>query len=398
MKIGVWLNNNMMPQEGGAYTYIHALVKLLDVENFEGVEIEFLTYAKLKTEHSLQKPVIYLNSYFSPFTFFLKLSRKLFSKKSTLYRLLTHQIDKAALKILKAKSIDYVYYLNQAEKEIKLAPFIATNWDIAHLSLKEFPEFTDKGQLEKREKWYNEEIKKASLIAVESEAGKNEMLKFLKIPDEKIAVIPFFVNQSKKDLSSVAVNNLLSKLNISTNEYFYYPAQYWKHKNHSTLLKGFAQYSKTHSKKLVFSGADKGELDNIKQEIGALKLSEKVICLNFVSEQEKEILLQNCFCLVMPSFLGPTNLPPLEALEYDIHCICSNLAGHIEMLENCALYFNPNSTEEILVALTKITDEKVRAALDKNRVYLKTKSAFTYHNAKNAIQKMFMTLKTTSTP
>lgn len=385
----------MLPQEGGAYTYIHSLVKLLDEERFEGTDIVFITYKKSSHPVNLNKEVIYLNEHFTKPTFFLKLARKILKNSKPANAYLSGLINRRVSKLIAGFEIDYVYYLNQAQRELEGVPFIATNWDIAHLSLSTFAEFSENGQLEKRKQWYNTELKKAALIAVESEAGKEELIRYLQIAPGKIMVVPFFIRKQTASIPTGAAQAVLKNYGLETAGYFYYPAQYWKHKNHITLIKAFKIFRNTDTQhiKLVLSGSDKGELPAIRQHIAELDLTSEVLCLGFIPEMEKETLLSNALSLVMPTFLGPTNLPPLEALEYNVPAVCSDLAGHKEMLEDSALYFDPSSSEELSQALVLVSQPAVRRDLKHKIRLVKESSAFNYTSARNALQHVFTNLQ-----
>lgn len=395
MKIGVWLNNDMLPQEGGAYTYIHSLVKLLDEERFEGTDIVFLTYKKQSHPVTLNKEVIYLNEHFTKPTFFLKLIRRIVRNSKPANACLSRLIGRRVAKLIAGFGIEYVYYLNQAQRELGDVPFIATNWDIAHLSLSTFSEFSENGQLEKRKQWYNTDLKKATLIAVESEAGKEELIRYLHIASDKIVVVPFFVRKQTASIAAENAQTVLKSYGLETEGYFYYPAQYWKHKNHLALINAFKIFRDRDGQniKLVLSGSDKGELAAIKQSITELALTDQVLCLGFIPETEKETLLSNALSLVMPTFLGPTNLPPLEALEYNVPSVCSDLAGHKEMLGDSALYFNPSSPEELSEALFLVSQPALRKELKYRIGLIKKASVFNYTCARSALQHLFTNLQ-----
>lgn len=396
MKVGVWLNNDMLPQEGGAYTYIHSLVKLLDEERFEGTDIVFLTYKKQVHPVNLNKEVIYLNEHFTKPTFFFKLIRKILKNSKPANTYLSNLINKHTSKLIAGLGIDYIYYLNQAQRELEGVPFVATNWDIAHLSLSTFSEFSENGQLEKRKQWYDTDLKKATLIAVESEAGKEELIRYLQIDAAKIVVVPFFIRKQAVTISLEVAQTVLEHYALEKERYFYYPAQYWKHKNHRTLITAFKTFYDTGKQtiKLVLSGSDKGELSAIRQQIAELALTDQVLCLGFIPEIEKEILLSNALSLVMPTFLGPTNLPPLEAMEYNVPVVCSGLAGHKEMLGDSALYFDPSSSDELSQALLQMNQpeerNRLKQAIDKE----KKTSIFNYTSASNALQHLMTCLET----
>ena len=74
----------------------------------------------------------------------------------------------------------------------------------------------------------------------------------------------------------------------------------------------------------------------------------------------------------MPTLLGPTNMPLLEAACLDCPVICSDLEGHREMLGDYALYFNPYSPEDISFTLGSFLSTKAKNYLNKKSLIIHT--------------------------
>ena len=81
-------------------------------------------------------------------------------------------------------------------------------------------------------------------------------------------------------------------------------------------------------------------------------------------EQVSE-LYENAMALLMPTYFGPTNYPPLEAWAYGIPLIYS---VHLEeQAMDAAIYCDPDSVESIADCMLKIqTDVNLRSDLIKN--------------------------------
>jgi glycosyltransferase involved in cell wall biosynthesis len=62
------------------------------------------------------------------------------------------------------------------------------------------------------------------------------------------------------------------------------------------------------------TGADKGVGDKILSSAKTHGVKASVIDLGFVDDHLLTHLMKTAVCVVMPSYLGPTNIPPLEAL------------------------------------------------------------------------------------
>jgi glycosyltransferase involved in cell wall biosynthesis len=56
----------------------------------------------------------------------------------------------------------------------------------------------------------------------------------------------------------------------------------------------------------------------------------------------------------MPTFFGPTNIPPLEAFELGCPVATSRIYGVPEQLGDAALLFDPHSIEEIHDCLVRL--------------------------------------------
>ena len=109
------------------------------------------------------------------------------------------------------------------------------------------------------------------------------------------------------------------------------------------------------------SGADKGNLTYIKEVIKQNHLENNVVFTGFVSDEAIYTFYRNAIALVMPTYLGPTNMPLLEAYYLGCPVVCSNLAGHKEQMGDKAIYFDARNAEEIaykMIAAIEIGEAK----------------------------------------
>ena len=82
----------------------------------------------------------------------------------------------------------------------------------------------------------------------------------------------------------------------------------------------------------------------------------------------------------MPTYLGPTNIPLLEAREFDCPILCSNLTGHKEILGPAAIYFPPDNVEKISEAMRLVLNEELNFVHLQNAFRKRTRSKFTPKN------------------
>jgi glycosyltransferase involved in cell wall biosynthesis len=273
------------------------------------------------------------------------------------------------------KKVDLVEYLKKEKVDLILLsqphteiipeyPFVAFNWDLAHITTYNFPEI--KRSLTIRQEWYENTLPKALSIFVESNAGKKELINYLNIPDFKIKIVPLFPSTViDTELSDTQEIEILDQLQLNKHFYFFYPAQFWALKNHITLVKAFKKINELYPNyKLVFTGSDKGNLSHVKQKIKELELEHTIKHLGFVEYETLKTLYQNAKALVFPTLLGPTNIPILEAIHLNCPVICSNFEGHKEQLQEAALYCNPLDEADIFNKMESlILDENLRLEL-----------------------------------
>ena len=138
-------------------------------------------------------------------------------------------------------------------------------------------------------------------------------------------------------------------------KYLIYPAQYWAHKNHKKLLLAMQILKKKFNNiKLILIGHKKKNFKQINTLASKLGLENNVLFLGFVSDKEKASLIANARALINPSFLGPTNIPQLEAFNYHCPVILSNVFASKEQCSNKVLYFDPYFEESIATSIEKI--------------------------------------------
>ena len=108
-------------------------------------------------------------------------------------------------------------------------------------------------------------------------------------------------------------------------KYIFYPAQFWKHKNHINLIKAIRiLQTELEDIQLVLVGSEKNNYQEVKRVIRDNGLERYVTTLGFVSDGKMVYLYKHAVGMVMPTYFGPTNLPPLEAMALGCPVAVSN--------------------------------------------------------------------------
>jgi glycosyltransferase involved in cell wall biosynthesis len=339
------VTQELSPSTGGGYSFTSTILnEILASRNNSNFEVKIFTTKSSKSHNnSVQKfaEEKLKNSLIFRFYWIVPSLSYFFMKNLGLY------------KKLKKQNIDFVFFLGVGAIPLDI-PYGMVVWDLQHRTHPWFPE-VNAGTI-----WQNREISstivttKASLIVVGTPTGKDQVQHFYRIDPSKIKIIPHPVTSS-------FVNRPL--LNIQSAESlfkFIYPAQFWAHKNHKLLLEASKVLLSSGVSNFQFRliGGDKGNLQYIKNLVQEFGLQKHVIFLGFVSDTELASEYENATALVYPSFSGPENLPPLEAMQCNLPVIIANYEGAYEQLGEAALYFNPFNSRELADQIIKLIGSK----------------------------------------
>jgi glycosyltransferase involved in cell wall biosynthesis len=247
-------------------------------------------------------------------------------------------------KLLQESGIKVLWSLEPMSFPVEI-PYINTVWDIAHRTSPYFPEVSSGTEWTKREKNNSRAIQQAYLNVVGTEVGAQELCRAYGISMERILINPFPVlNFEINQVKSVRKSGM-----------FFYPAQFWPHKNHVTLLVAMRILKDliTSPIQLILTGSDKGNLPHVQSLINSLGLNQEVKIEGFVSRQRITELYSQCGLFVFPSLIGPDNLPPLEAIAAGAPLLISRIPGHVEQIGDAAKYFDPLDPYELADAMKK---------------------------------------------
>ncbi len=248
--------------------------------------------------------------------------------------------------------------------------YLFTVWDLSHRDEPDFPEVRANGEFERREQIYQHALKKATGIVVDSAGGRDNVIRRYGIDEDRVHVIPF----------SPAVGTMLSEEELSQPEryvdikakyslscdYVYYPAQFWPHKNHVYLLRGLRSLEDRFGIKVgaIFSGRDFGNMAHVRAVASDLGLSDRIRFAGFVPDVELPCLYRQSIALAMPTYFGPTNLPPYEAFQLGVPVLYSDLVNLRDQVGDAGLLVDLLKPETMANALHKlIIDPELKKVL-----------------------------------
>lgn len=237
-------------------------------------------------------------------------------------------------------------------------PLVVTIHDLSYFY---FPdEFLEKDYF-KLISWTEYSVNKAQKIISVSKSTKKDIMKFYKIPDEKIQVI-YNGFEKTVDVSNTPDENFLIMNDLTAKKYILYVGTIQPRKNITTLIKAFAKFHQLYPDfKLVITGKKGWLYKDIFAEAQKQQVENSIIFTGFVPDNDVALLYKHAFCLVSPSLYEGFGLPLLEAMSFGCPVISSHSSSLPEIGGDACLYFDATDEKDLLEDLKLLaTDQKIR--------------------------------------
>lgn len=233
---------------------------------------------------------------------------------------------------------------------------LVTIHDLTHLVYPEFLPFKLVHYYFKFIFWFVS--KRADKIITVSESTKRDLLRFYKMDESKITVIPLGVGKEFVKKSPIEIDYLYDKFNIPRNKkILLYVGNLLPHKNLNKLLEGFSQMHGRENCRLVLVGKafDGRSKATCEKELG---IEEFTIHAGMVSQEDLVNFYNLADLFVLPSLYEGFGLPVLESLACGTPVVCSNTSSLPEVGGKVAKYFDPEDASSIARALENSIDDK----------------------------------------
>jgi glycosyltransferase involved in cell wall biosynthesis len=188
-------------------------------------------------------------------------------------------------------------------------------------------------------------IKGSKNIITVSDFSLMEISKYYNLDPKKISVVYNSVTNEIKKIKNTSTGRSKDYLLAVSSQNF--------HKNFHTLIQAFSNYTGNLNLKII---GDKAQAFSGVENICS---DERIQFLGRVSDEELSALYTNAFGFIFPSLYEGFGIPPLEAQYCGCPVISSNRASMPEVLGDSVLYFNPESKDEIILAILEIENNKI---------------------------------------
>jgi glycosyltransferase involved in cell wall biosynthesis len=281
-----------------------------------------------------------------------------FKGKKRLFNFLNELYSIFLLKFTHYDIFHPTYYSVYFLKFVKLKPFILTIHDMTH---ERFPHyFTENDNTIKHKKLL---ANLASRVIVVSENTKRDVIEILKIPENKIDVIYHGNSFEKVNLDEEIINKIPEK-------YILYVGGRCTYKNFINFMHALVD-SLLGDNKLYLICAGGGKFTN--EELNLFENFNISYQIQHYSATDEELksLYKNSLFFVFPSFYEGFGIPLLEAMECKTAILCSNSSCFPEIVDNCALTFDPSSIEDIKIKIDFALNNKLEIYIENGTERLK---------------------------
>ena len=301
---------------GGSYHQSKKIFKILS--EFKGFTFKLLTInSQKKISKKYDDKKIYYEINFIDQLFFLFYSSKLI--KSLLKKF---NIKSRFEKFLKKNKIDLVFFLGCSRLSLfcNNIDYVTYIYEFHHLSRPDLPEYKGWSDFDFREELLDTNVKKSISLIVDTQKKGTDLIKYYNCFEDKINVIPLTtsITELKSETEAQSSNQVIDYIK-KNKKYFFYPAQYWSHKNHYYILRTLQLLKKNHNQSIqfVFTGHKKNNFNFLVNKMNEFGLVNQITFFEYLNDEDIKNLYTNCKGVVMPSLVGYSSLPLYEAFYFE---------------------------------------------------------------------------------
>lgn len=185
------------------------------------------------------------------------------------------------------------------------------------------------------------------IIAI-SESTKHEIMKYYKVPEDKIRVVYYGIDHDIfKPIEAVSLIEAAKQRYGIEDDFIIYAGIINVRKNITRLLQAFSLLKKEHKfpHKLVLAGEESEVHPDVSLLLEQLDLRDEVLCIGFVPQDDLPLLYNGAELLIYPSLYEGFGLPLLEAMACGTPVITSNISSMAEVAGDAGLLVDPYNVD-----------------------------------------------------
>jgi Glycosyltransferase len=219
-------------------------------------------------------------------------------------------------------------------------------------------------------------LKGMDLLLAISKSAKEDAVRLLGIPEEKIIVVYAGIDEEFKKLKNINKEKIKEDYKIKDKFILFAGGIDFK-KNIEGVIKAFSKADKNITKNYQLIIAGKAAPDLIAHymnEAAQAGLEEKVSCTGFISKEDLISLYNMAEALIFPSLYEGFGLPVIEAMACGTKVITSNCSSLKEIAEGHAVLVDPRSIKSLTkgIEYTLENAEKLQEKAERSIEYAKS--------------------------
>ncbi|HAH54749.1 MAG TPA: hypothetical protein DCM02_05535 [Flavobacterium sp.] len=202
-------------------------------------------------------------------------------------------------------------------------------------------------------------ISKEKHLLFSSLIAKNDFETYF--PESTIKKYVYCFTSILEKNNNFQVGEVLKKYNLSNENYFFSPNQFWKHKNQIIILEALKKLKEMEQLNfnVYFSGKENDYryptyFEDLVHFVEHNQLNENVKFLGFIDREDQICLMDNAMAIIQPSLFEGWSTVVEDVKALNQNCIVSNIAVHKEQLAHQGYFFDPNNTDSLIEQIVKV--------------------------------------------
>ena len=235
---------------------------------------------------------------------------------------------------------------------------VLTVHDLVH---EYYPETVQEENLEFFRHSFPSDVQRADLLIAVSEATRQDILKYLGVPPEKVKVIYNGVDHNYRAVMEPEIRMAVRKRYRLPEQFILMVGSIQPRKNIAGALAAIASLRKNGRNfqwKLVLVGGGGWKNEGLVDQVREHGLSDYVIMTGYVSEDDLPVVYSLADLMVFPSFYEGFGLPVVEAMACGVPVVTSNNSCLPEIAGDAAVLVDPHDIGSIADGIRSLLEDQ----------------------------------------
>jgi glycosyltransferase involved in cell wall biosynthesis len=232
--------------------------------------------------------------------------------------------------------------------------------------------------------------RRAQRVLTVSNASKQDILRYLKVPSGKVEVIYNALDERLARSPTVDELARVQERYQLAEPFILYAGNIKPHKNVDRLIEAYSILRRRGivNARLLIIGDEISKYPNLRRLVHRLQLHQYVRFLGFVSDDMLASLYRLASVFVFPSLYEGFGLPPLEAMAAGVPVVTSNVSSLPEVVGDAAVLIDPMDAGAIADAMARVLGDPILSADLVRRGYERV-TAFSWHRSVSRVRQVY---------